>query len=108
MKMPQVYSKRKGAAAIPPDAVYVGRGTPWGNPFQMTHESENACSIGSRAWACTEFEKYAAGRLEREPAWLAPLRGRDLVCWCQSPEDLNPKRCHAQTLIRLANAERTP
>ena len=99
--MPQTYSKRRGAVPPPAGAVLVDRTTPWGNPFTMTHEG--GAGIGSRNWACDEFEKYAAARLEREPGWLEPLRGKDLICWCQSPGEENPKRCHAQTLVRLAD-----
>ena len=53
---------------------------------------------------CDAFEEYARDRLTREPGWLGPLRGVDLVCWCQSPADLHKKCCHAETLLRLANA----
>ncbi len=95
--MPQIYSKRKGADPPPAGAVTVDRTSRWGNPFPMTHEGGSG--IGSRDWACDEFVKYAASRLEREPRWLDALRGKDLVCWCA------PKRCHAETLLRLANPE---
>lgn len=33
---------------------------------------------------------------------LEPLRGRDLACWCPLDDPLRP--CHADTLLRLANA----
>jgi len=36
---------------------------------------------------------------EREKL-LAPLRGKDLVCYC-GPEEI----CHADVLLRLANAK---
>jgi hypothetical protein len=41
--------------------------------------------------------------IERNPDWLAPLRGHDLACWC--PLD---QPCHADVLLELANAETTP
>jgi Domain of unknown function (DUF4326) len=91
--MPKVYSRRSGS--IPPGAVYVGRPSPWGNPFPMRSESE-------RDAVCDKFEKYATERAARDPLWLAPLQGRDLVCWCA------PRRCHAETLLRLANPSRSP
>jgi hypothetical protein len=94
-----IYNRRKGSDLAPLDAIYCGRGTPYGNIFVMTHETGGEESIGSRTWACTQFEKYAAERVTREPSWLAPLRGKSLVCWC------SPKRCHCETLIRLANDE---
>lgn len=97
--MPRIYSKRKGAEPPPPDAVYVGRGTPWGNPFSI---GQAIIAVGERATreqVCDCFESYAVRRLRREPDWLEPLIGKDLVCWCA------PKRCHAETLLRLANRE---
>lgn len=73
-------------------ALNVDRGTNWGNPFLMHNESE-------RDYVCSMFEHYAAWRLTMEPDWLKPLRGRSLACWCA------PKRCHADTLMRLANGD---
>ena len=69
---------------------FVDRGTDWGNPFIMDQENE-------RDYVCDMFEKYAIWRLSVEPNWLAPLRDHHLVCHCA------PKRCHAETLRRLAN-----
>lgn len=75
---------------VPPSAVRVDRKSAWGNPFMMGKESQ-------RNEVCDKFEAYALERLRTEPEWLEPLRGKDLVCWCAS------KRCHAETLRRLAN-----
>lgn len=72
------------------DVACVDRGSAWGNPFIMHGESQ-------RDEVCDKFEQYAIWRLSIEPDWLAPLRDKDLACWCA------PKRCHAETLIRLAN-----
>ena len=68
----------------------VDRATDWGNPFIMhgEHERERVCDL---------FEQYAQWRLTVDPLWLEPLRGKHLECWCA------PKRCHAETLRRLAN-----
>ncbi len=46
---------------------------------------------------CDEFERYAQARLATEPTWLDELKGKDLECWCA------PRRCHAETLLRMAN-----
>lgn len=86
--MPRVLNKRLQAVAL--NGVYVGRPSPWGNPFSMHEES-------GRDAACDRFEAYATKRHAEDPTWLAPLRGKDLVCWCA------PRRCHADTLLRLAN-----
>lgn len=69
---------------------FVDRGTDWGNPFIMDQEN-------GRDYVCDMFEKYAIWRLSVEPNWLVPLRDHHLVCHCA------PKRCHAETLRRLAN-----
>jgi len=45
------------------------------------------------------FRRYAEERLQREPEWLDPLRGRDLACWCRRLDEL----CHADVLLELAN-----
>jgi len=72
--------------------VRVDRGSEWGNPFIMTRMTEQ-----ERSRVCDLFEVYAIWRLSVQPEWLTPLRGKHLACWCA------PKRCHAETLLRLAN-----
>lgn len=70
----------------------VDRGTDWGNPFIMWDLSE-----AERQRVCDLYEQYAIWRLSVDPKWLVPLRGHNLACWCA------PYRCHADTLLRLAN-----
>ena len=70
--------------------IIVDRGSKWGNPFVMGPD-------GTRDDVCDLFEKYAEWRLTIQPNWLKDLRGKDLGCHCA------PKRCHAETLLRLAN-----
>jgi len=78
----RVWNKRD--PNTPPDAVYVGRGTPWGNPFVLGRD-------GDRDTVCDRFEREVLPTLD-----VTPLVGRDLVCWCA------PKRCHADALARAA------
>ena len=88
--MPNVYNKRH---TYPADAVYVGRGSDWGNLYKIGED-------GTREEVIEKFEKvYVPAILKKIPDWLEPLRGKDLVCWCF------PKACHADVLLRLANAE---
>jgi len=84
--MPRVFSKRR-PKEIPHGAVYVGRPTQYGNPF----------SKGSKQQNIEDFKCYAVERLEREPNWLDPLKGKDVVCWCA------PQGCHGDVLVELAN-----
>ena len=73
-------------------AVYVGRGSVWGNPFILGKD-------GSRAIVIAKFHEYAKWRLSREPEWLAPLKGKDLSCYCA------PQACHADVLAQLSRVE---
>lgn len=90
MSEPIVYNIRGKRPDLMANNVPVDRGSPWGNPFIMNNEAE-------RDDACDKYELYARWRLTIEPDWLKLLRGKNLGCWCA------PKRCHAETLLRLAN-----
>jgi len=76
---------------IPPNAVYVGRPSKWGNPY----------IIGKHGTRVEVVEMYRT-RLFGSP-WLMKalpeLTGKDLVCWC------SPLPCHADVLLELANGE---
>lgn len=72
--------------------IKVDRGSDWGNPFVMQKDTQ-----AERDRVCDLFEQYAKWRLTVDPDWLEPLVGRNLACWCA------PKRCHAETLLRLVN-----
>lgn len=80
--MPKVYNKYQNP---PHDAVYVGRGSPWGNPFVIGKD-------GDRDTVCNRFRDEILPSLD-----VSALRGKDLVCFCA------PKRCHADELLRKAN-----
>lgn len=87
--MPKVYNKHHGDA--PADAVNVMRPHPLGNPFKIGRD-------GARDEVCDKYEAWLAECLDVGAFTLEPLRGRDLVCCCA------PLRCHADTILRLANA----
>jgi len=87
MRKPLFHNMRDGK---PIDGVIVDRGTRWGNPFVLKLD-------GTRDEVCNLFAAYAEWRVNYQPDWLEPLRGKDLYCWCA------PKRCHAMTLLKLAN-----
>lgn len=85
--MRRVHNKRAGTA--PADAVYIGRGSPWGNPFVIGQH-------GDRDEVCDKFEQFSLPALD-----LAPLRGKDLVCWCK------PARCHGDSILRALTTKDT-
>ena len=86
----RIYNLRNSPNLI--NTLIVDRRTEWGNPFHMQAESD-------RDEVCVRFLDYAIDRNRTDPNWLKPLRGKDLACWC------TPKRCHAETLLLLANEE---
>jgi hypothetical protein len=74
--------------------VYIGRGSKWGNPFQMKNPSQE-----ERNRVCEEYEAYfKTTDLIKD---IRGLRGKTLGCYC------SPQRCHGDFLARLAN-EYTP
>jgi len=81
--MPAVYNKRTGV--YPGNAVYCGRGSPWGNPFVIGKD-------GSRDEVCNRFEAEVLPKLD-----VTPLRGKDLLCFCK------PARCHCDAILLRAN-----
>jgi len=82
---------------MPEGAIYVGRPGKWGNPFA-------AKDVGGRAAAVELYEDWLLNEIEIVPGNLeeirAELRGKTLACWC--PLD---QPCHADVLLRIANAE---
>lgn len=85
---------------MPAGARYVGRPSRWGNEFTVDMPDVLGRPLGlDRA---VELYRLATLRFVDEgspadvEAWLAPLRGRDLVCWC--PLD---QLCHADFLLEL-------
>ena len=77
--MPKVLNKKTDE--IPADAVYCGRGSPYGNPYIIGRD-------GNRENVCI----YILPLLD-----VSALRGKDLVCFC------SPKQCHCDDLLVKAN-----
>lgn len=95
---------------MPKGAIYVGRPSQWGNPFEVGMVGAQG-AVDAFAVHLSAYFGWEARTVRRAfypwPAessafrdWLAPLRGHDLACWC--PLD---QPCHADVLLELANAE---
>ncbi|MGW7603172.1 DUF4326 domain-containing protein [Streptomyces antimycoticus] len=120
----------KGQPGMPAGAVYVGRGTRWGNPFkvvplaggrfQVIDTGDRSCSLREEPQITTEayygrvmatrlFELHTTpmGLYAYTAADLADARrllgGRDLACWCPLPEPGETDFCHAAHLLTIAN-----
>jgi hypothetical protein len=121
----RVQRKRTKGWRMPEGAVYVGRGTHWGNPY-VVHPQHKAGPFdvyylqhgdkptsrtagfvgqstgieGARDIAVRHFRTWLEYQTEMWRAgYLAHLRDKDLACWC--PVD---QPCHADVLLELANA----
>lgn len=99
---PTVLNKKTDT--IPPDAVYVGRPSEWGNPFSHIDSSDSdVVYVDTREIAIYAYELHLLQSIERDPTILSRLRNtlfdRDLVCWC------SPKLCHADILLKYANTQ---
>jgi hypothetical protein len=96
--MKRIQRKRTKGWTMPDGAIYVGRGSPWGNPF-VVHQP---ASPETRANAKSLFAAYATGRILGDLDWLDALEGHDLACWCALDQP-----CHADVLIALIRYARS-
>lgn len=111
----RIQRKRSKGWTAPPNSVYVGRPTVWGNPFhfscristelrrKLVEQHRRALCGGALVGERIELERYV-----KLHGWqggfdaLTPrsfLRGKNLMCWCRLDQP-----CHADTLLELANA----
>lgn len=88
--MPDLYNRRGGVDSYPCWAVYIGRPSQWGNPFNIGRD-------GTRAQVIEKFERWLRSKPKLLAAVRAELRGKDLLCWCA------PLPCHGDVLLRIAN-----
>jgi hypothetical protein len=82
----------------PPDAVYIGRPSKWGNPFSHLQNSLAQFRTETREEAIAKYKEWILEKPELIEAAKQELRGRDLVCWC------SPKPCHGEVLLEIANS----
>lgn len=68
-------------AGVPSDALNIGRGSKWGNPFRTGLDGNRAAVIG-------KYERWLSDQRHLLRA-LDELRGRGLVCLCA------PRACQA-------------
>lgn len=113
---------------MPAGAVIVDRTSRWGNPFWVYNGHTTcgpSWHVARETWgripkaACTAayvtssrpqgaaeavalyedlMKVRARDEYRRLREWLAPLRGKDLACWCPPGQP-----CHADVLLRIAN-----
>ena len=103
----RIQRQRTKGWRMPEGAVYVGRGTKWGNPFRVGTVGPDDCMVCRDAAEAVlkyrselttfgdsvNFTGCTPTEIREE------LRGKDLACWC--PLD---QPCHADVLLELANS----
>lgn len=110
---------------MPEGAIYVGRPSRWGNPFEVGRFFTSQLAVDAFIVHIASYFGWADRTIRRafhplpvESAefreWLAPLVGHDLACWCSLCEAHADGRplgvecpldmpCHADVLLELAN-----
>lgn len=111
----RVQLSRAAGWRMPENSVKVDRTTKWGNPFVVGRDGTQAECVEAFGWlAGEEASIEARARVLVPPDGLrateqmltelqadpAPLRGKNLACWCSLDQP-----CHADVLLRLANHE---
>lgn len=105
----RIQLRRAKGWRMPPDTVKVDRTTKWGNPFVVGIDgtAEDCVHLYIRllsglicltAAASTEAQILARGHAAHQ---IGELHGKNLACWCRQG-----KPCHADVLLKLANAPR--
>lgn len=87
--MRRIQRKRVEGLAMPSNAVYVGRPTRWGNPFVVGID-------GTLPRVLFLYKNWLWARIEENPDFLKPLKGKDLVCWCPLG-----RPCHADIILQV-------
>jgi hypothetical protein len=82
---PRVWNLRDRKNPPPKGAIYIGRGSPYGNPYI-------AGKHGSRETVIRKFVEHVLPDLD-----VSMLRGKDLICWC------DPLPCHGHPILEKAN-----
>ena len=107
----RIQRRRTKGWRAPEGAIYVGRGTKWGNPWTVVQshivdaDGERQIHFESHEEALWEavhwYAEAVANGWEGVPyaeEIRAKLAGHDLMCWC--PLD---QPCHADVLLEIAN-----
>ena len=114
MMVHRIQRKRTKGWRMPPNTVYVGRGSKWGNPYfvyaQKYHDHKhdlNPYCVCTREEAVEGFNrqlKLLRDNNTRCVLWFEyadikhELKNKNLACWCGLNEP-----CHGDVLLELAN-----
>lgn len=98
----RIQRKRTKGWRMPPNTIYVGRPTRWGNPFTLKDlMTVEECVQNYSDWLFPSGKWISLGALWIR-AHIEELRGKNLACWCSLDQP-----CHADILLELANIKRS-
>ncbi|MFF6931541.1 DUF4326 domain-containing protein [Streptomyces californicus] len=114
----RIQRRRTKGWRAPAGAIYVGRGSRYGNPFIVGSDATNRehATALYREWLennsyevhaptiTTEQRQEMDDRRDRLITDAPTLAGQNLMCWCPLPAPGEPDHCHAAVLLQLANA----
>lgn len=108
----RIQRRRTKGWKMPPNTVYVGRPSMWGNPMKVgifKNYSRADAVNDFRRWMDCEPSTWAFNRGINPPTINEIkhiLGGKDLACWCPLVDkDGNHVPCHADVLLEIANSE---
>lgn len=116
----RIQRKRTKGWRMPPNTVYVGRPSLWGNPFVADKKTSTVRHLDGKevvlnghrilAWWDGPPRDYLKGcfsawiKLPQQKTLRAEirknLRGKNLACWCPLGQP-----CHADVLLEIANSD---
>ena len=88
----RIQRKRVKGWRMPPNTVYVGRPSKWGNPWRVYDDVTNE-------EACEMYRGLLMNNQEFKSIIRAELRGKNIACWCRLDQP-----CHADILLEIANS----
>lgn len=110
----RIQLRRAKGWKMPPNTIKVDRSTRWGNPFLVGTQGPAikcvylyALMVGgfhclSTGAECGKRQDAASAALKAAEAdGYAPLRGKNLACWCKVGQP-----CHGDLLLEIANRRR--
>lgn len=108
----RIQRKRTKGWVKPPNSIYCGRGTKWGNSFKVTGQSGHWVvldedelpivnfTLKNEALECSIdlFMEYISHKINTGKLNISELKGKNLMCWCPLTQ-----HCHCDPLLILAN-----
>lgn len=105
----RVQRKRTKGWKMPKNTIYVGRPSRWGNEFEVDDRVTRKVAVERYALHLRDYFNFTDRQFRKAFApwpiksnqleeWVAPLKGKNLACWCPLNEP-----CHADLLLELSN-----